>query len=70
MKKALIINAHQFYENMPVSSGDLNRSMVEIIKEELLTNGYEIEQTYIEQGYDIEAEVHKFKTIADRYKNI
>lgn len=59
MKKALIINAHQFYENMPVSSGDLNRSMVEIIKEELLTNGYEIEQTYIEQGYDIEAEVHK-----------
>ena len=57
MKKALIINAHQFYEGL--SSGGLNQIMVETITKELQASGYEVEQTEIERGYDIEAEVRK-----------
>jgi len=57
MKKALIINAHQFYEG--ISSGGLNKTMVSVIKEEMEKSGYEVQQTVIEQGYDIDAEVQK-----------
>ena len=57
MKKALIINAHQFYEGL--SSGGLNQIMVETITKELQASGYEVEQTEIERWYDIEAEVRK-----------
>ncbi|MFZ6778794.1 NAD(P)H-dependent oxidoreductase [Undibacterium sp. Ji83W] len=55
MKHALIINAHQFYEGM--SSGKLNHSMADIIKTELQNRDYQVRQTQIEQGYDINAEV-------------
>ena len=51
MKKALIINAHQFYEGL--SSGGLNQIMVETITKELQASGFEVEQTEIERGYDI-----------------
>ncbi|MFZ6642300.1 NAD(P)H-dependent oxidoreductase [Undibacterium sp. TC4M20W] len=55
MKHALIINAHQFYEG--ISSGKLNLSMADIIKTELQNRDYQVRQTQIEQGYDINAEV-------------
>lgn len=57
MKNLLLINAHQFYEG--ISSGRLNRTMAGIITEELAQRGYEVEQTDIEQGYDVDAEVQK-----------
>jgi modulator of drug activity B len=57
MKNVLIINAHQFFEG--ISPGKLNRTIVGLIKEEMETRGYEVRQTEIEQGYDIDAEVQK-----------
>ncbi|MBS1210770.1 MAG: flavodoxin [Proteobacteria bacterium] len=55
MKNLLLINAHHFYEN--ISPGRLNRTMADIIKEEMEARGYEVRQTDIESGYDIDAEV-------------
>lgn len=55
MKNLLLINAHHFYEN--ISPGRLNRTMADIIKEEMEARGYEVRQTDIEPGYDIDAEV-------------
>lgn len=55
MKNLLLINAHHFYEN--ISPGRLNRTMADIIKEEMEARGYQVRQTDIESGYDIDAEV-------------
>ncbi len=55
MKKVLLINAHQFYEGF--AEGKLNRTMVEVMKEELETKDCEVKLTYIEKGYDINKEV-------------
>lgn len=55
MKRLLLINAHYFYEN--ISSGRLNRTIASVIKEEMEKRGYEVRQTDIETGYDIDAEV-------------
>lgn len=57
MKNALIINTHQFYQG--ISTGGLNNTKAGIIKEEMERRGYEVRQTDIEQGYDIDAEVQK-----------
>ena len=57
MKNVLIINAHQFFEG--ISSGRLSRSMVGLIREEMEVRGYEVRQTEIETGYDIDTEVKK-----------
>ena len=57
MKKALIINAHQFVEG--ISAGKLNTTMVDVISEELVKKGYELKHTNIEKGYDINEEVDK-----------
>ena len=57
MKKVLIINTHQFYEG--ISTGTLNSSIVEIIKETMLSLGCEIQVTEVEKGYDINEEVNK-----------
>lgn len=57
MKNVLLINAHQFYPG--ISPGRLNKTMAGVIKEEMEKRGYEVRQTYIEQGYDIDAEVQK-----------
>ena len=57
MKNVLIINSHQFIEG--ISPGKLNKTMVDIIKEEMEQKGCEVQQTTIEQGYDINAEVQK-----------
>lgn len=57
MKKVLLINAHQFYEG--ISSGSLNNALVEMIKTEMESLGCTLQQTTIEQGYDISEEVQK-----------
>ena len=57
MKNVLIINAHQFYDG--ISSGDLNRAMVNAIADNLNRLGYNIKHTEIEKGYDIDDEVEK-----------
>jgi NADPH dehydrogenase (quinone) len=55
VKKALIIQAHQRYEG--ISTGGLNKAMANVIQQELEMRGFEVRNTHIEQGYDIEAEV-------------
>lgn len=57
MKKVLIINTHQFYDGL--STGILNNSIVEIIKETMLSLVCEIKLTHVEKGYDIKEEVNK-----------
>jgi len=57
MQKALLINAHQFYEGF--SEGKLNKTMADVTKEELEAKGREVKLTYIEKGYDINEEVEK-----------
>ncbi|MHC5741455.1 MAG: NAD(P)H-dependent oxidoreductase [Nostoc sp.] len=57
MKKALLINAHQFYEG--ISSGSLNKAMLDLIREGMEKRGYEVQKTDIEQGYDVDSEVQK-----------
>jgi modulator of drug activity B len=57
MKKLLLINAHQFYEG--ISSGALNTTMAGIIKEEMEKGGYDVQETKIEEGYEVGAEVKK-----------
>lgn len=42
------------------SGGELNRSLHELAKTTLIKLGHEIQETTIESGYDIEAEVNKF----------
>lgn len=55
MKKALIINGHQFFEHL--SPGHLNTALVNVMAEELGRQGYQVRHTEIEKGYDIAAEV-------------
>jgi len=57
MKNVLIINAHQFYEG--ISTGVLNNTMAEVIKEEMEKQGHIVKQTEIVQSYDIDEEVQK-----------
>lgn len=57
MKNVLIINAHQFWEGF--STGELNKVMAGVIKEEMEKREYAVRQTTIEQGYDLDEEVQK-----------
>lgn len=57
MKKLLIINAHQFFEG--ISVGGLNQLICSEIREEMESHGYEVKQTDIERGYDLDDEVSK-----------
>ncbi|HSD39550.1 MAG TPA: NAD(P)H-dependent oxidoreductase [Rhodocyclaceae bacterium] len=57
MKNVLIINAHQFFEG--ISGGRLNNTMAGVIKDEMEQRGYAVQETHIEQGYDVDAEVEK-----------
>ncbi|OAI58732.1 flavodoxin [Ralstonia solanacearum] len=53
----MVINAHQKYPG--ISEGRLNRSMAALIKAEMEKKGYEVRETYIEQGYAVDDEVQK-----------
>lgn len=57
MKNVLIINAHQFVEG--ISPGRLNKTLVDVITEEMTQRGYSVRHTSIEQGYLADEEVDK-----------
>ena len=57
MENVLLINAHQFYEGF--AEGKLNKTMADVITEEMEAKGCEVKLTYIEKGYDINKEVEK-----------
>ena len=57
MKNVLIINAHQLVEG--IAAGQLNKTMVGVINDEMLKRGYQVKHTTIEQGYDVNEEVDK-----------
>jgi len=57
MKKILIINAHQRYENF--AEGKLNNSMVQVARDFFQANQCEVLETSIEGGYDPMEEVEK-----------
>ncbi len=57
MKKILLINAHQTYAGF--SEGGLNKTIINVITENLLARGCEVIHSHIEQSYDVEKEVEK-----------
>jgi len=57
MKRALIINAFQLYEDF--SKGELNETMANVIQEEMERRGYDVRTTNIEKGYIVDEEVEK-----------
>jgi len=57
MKKVLIINAHQKYENF--AEGKLNQTFVDVMKTEFENNSCDVKLTAIEKGYDPVKEVEK-----------
>ncbi|MHA6882150.1 NAD(P)H-dependent oxidoreductase [Ralstonia pseudosolanacearum] len=59
MKKAFIINAHLKY---PFSAGRLNTSLIERAAAHFKAKGYEVMTTIAEDGYDVAAELEKFKS--------
>jgi len=59
MKKVLILNGHQFYEN--VAKGELTQSYINCANDFFIENGFEVKHTHIEKGYTIEEEIEKFE---------
>ncbi|GAL14596.1 hypothetical protein JCM19233_5608 [Vibrio astriarenae] len=57
MKNALIINAHQRWENF--AEGKLNASYVELAEKRLRELGYHVQTSIIDQEYDIDNEIEK-----------
>ena len=57
MKKVLIINAHQKYEDF--AEGKLNQTFVNVMKTEFENKGCDVKLTVIEKGYDPVEEVEK-----------
>ena len=58
MKKIFIINGHQKY---PFSEGRLNASLVQKAESYFKTKGYDIKVTTMEDDYEINEEIEKFK---------
>ena len=58
MKHIFIINGHQKY---PFSEGKLNQSLVDKAKAHFESNGYAVKLTTMEDDYEVEAEIEKFK---------
>ncbi|WP_419769886.1 MAG: NAD(P)H-dependent oxidoreductase [Candidatus Marinarcus sp.] len=59
MKNVLILNGHQFYKD--VAEGNLTNSFINKANEFFTKNGFEVKQTDIEKGYNIEEEIEKFE---------
>ncbi|KEA45484.1 NADPH quinone reductase MdaB [Campylobacter mucosalis] len=55
--KILLINGGKKFAN---AEGRLNQTLHDVAKSELTSMGYDIKETIIDSGYDIEAEVDKF----------
>ena len=58
MKKVLIINAHQYYEN--IAEGKLTQHYIDKANEFCIANGFEVKNTAIDKGYNVQEEVEKF----------
>lgn len=58
MKNVFIINGHQKY---PFSEGKLNASLTDKATNFFLDNGYEVKTTTMEDTYDVNEEITKFK---------
>jgi len=59
VKKVLLLNLHQKYEG--IANGNLTRSILAEAKTFFEENGYEIKETTIDEGYEVTAELEKFK---------
>ncbi len=58
MKHIFIINGHQKY---PFSEGKLNATLTEKAKNHFLQQGHEVKVTTMEDDYEVNAEIEKFK---------
>jgi NADPH dehydrogenase (quinone) len=54
---ALLINAHQRYEG--IAEGKLTSTLIDVIKEDLKSKGFQIKETCVEKGYDLAEEQAK-----------
>jgi modulator of drug activity B len=59
MGNVLLLNLHQKYEGF--ANGELNARIIEETERCLNARGYNIKQTVIESGYDVDEELKKFK---------
>src|SRR5574344_2653318 len=59
MKKVLILNGHQYYEN--VAKGELTEKILEKATQFFKENNFLIKYTNIDKGYDIKEECEKFE---------
>ncbi|MCD2789128.1 NAD(P)H-dependent oxidoreductase [Pseudomonas aeruginosa] len=57
MKNALIINAHQRWENF--AEGKLNQSFASVAEDRLTMLGYNVQTTVIDEEYDVNSEIDK-----------
>ncbi|MFA7083873.1 MAG: NAD(P)H-dependent oxidoreductase [Arcobacteraceae bacterium] len=57
MRKVLIINAHQYYEN--VAKGELTQHYIDCANDFFLKKGFEVKHTHIDKGYNKEEESEK-----------
>ncbi len=59
MKKVLILNGHQYYD--VVAKGELTQHFIDKANDFFIKNGFEVKQTHIEKGYNVEEECEKFE---------
>ena len=59
MKNILLLNGHQRYEGF--ADGKLNQTLIDTAKDLLGAKGYDVKTTIIENGYDVEEELGKYK---------
>lgn len=59
MKKVLLINGHQYYDN--VATGNLTQKYIQKAQAFFNEKGFEVKHTHIEKGYSIEEECEKFQ---------
>ncbi|MCL4430721.1 MAG: NAD(P)H-dependent oxidoreductase [Epsilonproteobacteria bacterium] len=59
MKRVLLLNLHQKYEG--IANGNLTRDLLKEARSFFKSNGYEIKETTIDEGYDVLEELEKFK---------
>lgn len=56
-KKVLIIRAHQVYKG--IAEGQLNETLASLTEKFFINENYRIDQTIVENGYDVENEIDK-----------
>jgi len=59
MKKVLILNGHQYYD--VVAKGELTNHYIKKANDFFEKNGFEVKNTHIENGYNIEEEAEKLE---------